>query len=99
MTASMYILLAVALIAANLPFISRRLLWIFPLRRKHFGHHFFEWLVCFGLVGLFAYALEAGSSTVHAQGWAFYVVVLCLFAVCAFPGFVWRYFWRSKHLA
>ncbi len=98
MNTSLLILLLVAFVAANLPFFSRRLLWVFPLQRKHFGHYLFEWLVYFGLVGLFAYALEAGTSAVHTQGWIFYVVVLCLFAVCAFPGFVWRYFWHGKRV-
>lgn len=96
MNASMYILLAVATVAANLPFVSRRLLWIFPLQKKQFVHYLFEWLVCFGAVGIFAYALESATNSIHSQNWMFYITVLCLFSVAAFPGFVWRYFWHRK---
>lgn len=90
----MYLLIAVAVVAANLPFLGGRLLFVFPLRKKHFGHHFFEWSVFFAAIGLFAYLLEARLSAPHTQGWKFYVITLCLFAVCAFPGFVYRYFYR-----
>lgn len=91
---SMYLLIIVAVVAANLPFFSGRLLCVFPLRKKHFGHHLFEWVVFFCAVGLFAYLLEARLRTPQEQGWKFYVITLCLFAVCAFPGFVYRYFYR-----
>ena len=50
------------------------------------------------LLGLFAQLLEAQRTPVHEQSWAFYVITLSLFAVFAWPGFVWKYFWRKPGL-
>ncbi|MCP2040047.1 hypothetical protein L1281_000626 [Neisseria sp. HSC-16F19] len=97
MTAPMIILLLLAVILANLPFLSSRLLLALPLRRKHFGHQLFEWLLAYALVGAVAYVLESRAGPVHPQGVTFYVVTLIMFAVFAFPAFVWRYFWHGKH--
>ncbi|MBR6027248.1 MAG: DUF2818 family protein [Neisseriaceae bacterium] len=96
MNSAMYILLLVAIVAANLPFLGKKLLWIFPLRKKNFSHRLFEWWVYFILVGIFAYILESTTSPAHKQDWTFWVVTICLFAVFAFPGFIWRYFWKRK---
>lgn len=93
----MYFLLAVALLAANLPFLTSRFLLFFQVANKQFHHHFVEWLLYFLLMGILAYALESSQSKPHHQEAVFYVIVLCLFAIFAFPAFVWRYFWRYKH--
>ena len=54
----MYTLLALALILANLPFLSRRLFGVLPLKHKHFGHHLLELATGFLLTGVLAYVLE-----------------------------------------
>ncbi|MDO4433183.1 MAG: DUF2818 family protein [Alysiella sp.] len=97
MNAAMYTLLLLAVVLANLPFLTTRLLGVFPLQHKHFGHHLFEWLLGLLLTAAMAYVLESRSAVVHNQGWAFYAVVLCLFLVFAFPAFVWRYFWHGRN--
>ncbi|MBR1819572.1 MAG: DUF2818 family protein, partial [Neisseriaceae bacterium] len=43
------------------------------------------------------YFLEKNITTPHKQGWTFYAVTLALFATAAFPGFVYKYFWRKKN--
>ncbi|MDO4907056.1 DUF2818 family protein [Neisseria sp.] len=97
MTESMYILLLLAFIFANTPFLTPRLLGIFPLKRKHFGHHLFELFVGFGITAGLARLLESRAGSVHPQDWEFYAVVVCLYLVFAFPAFVWRYFWHGRN--
>ena len=97
MTASMYILLALTLLFANLPFLTQRVLGFLPVARKHFGYHLIELAIGFALTAVFADILESRSGSVHEQGWAFYVVAVCLYLVFAFPAFVWRYFWHSRN--
>ena len=87
MTAPMYTLLLLAVIFANLPFLTTRLFAVKPKTRKHIGHH---------LIELAAYLLESRAGSVHPQDWEFYAVTVCLFLVAAFPGFVWRYFWQER---
>ncbi|KLT72854.1 membrane protein [Neisseria arctica] len=97
MTASMYTLLILALIFANAPFLTSRFFGIFKLVKKRFIHHLPELAVGFVIMGLLARLLESRAGSVHPQDWEFYVTVACLYLVCAFPAFVWRYFWHSKH--
>ncbi|WP_373747370.1 DUF2818 family protein [Neisseria dentiae] len=97
MTASMYILLLLAFIFANIPFLTPRLLGIFPLKHKHFGHHLFELFVGFGITAGLARLLESRAGSVHPQDWEFYAVVVCLYLIFAFPAFVWRYFWQGRN--
>ncbi|WP_035053488.1 DUF2818 family protein [Andreprevotia chitinilytica] len=84
-----------AALAANMPFISSRLLFGINLAEKHFGWRLLEWVVYYLLLGLVARLLEGRISEVHSQHWQFYATTLALFAVMAWPGFVWRYFWRK----
>ena len=96
MTAPMYTLLALAFLLANLPFLTPRLFGLKPLPRKHAGHHLIELAAAYALTVALAYLLESRTGPVHPQGWEFYAVTVCLFAVAAFPGFVWRYFWKDR---
>lgn len=97
MTAPLYTLLLLALLFANLPFLTTRLFGAVRLTRKHFGHHLIELAAGFLFTGLIAYILEQRAGTVHPQGWAFYAIVVCLYLVFAFPAFVWRYFWNGRN--
>jgi hypothetical protein len=84
-----------ALLAANLPFVSERL---FLLRRlsapKSLGWRLAELVVAYLLVGSISLALEKSIGQIAAQGWEFYVVTGTLFLTLAFPGFVWRYLYK-----
>ena len=97
MTTSMYVLLALAIIFANLPFLTQKLFGAVPLARKHFGHHLLELAAGFALTAVLAYLLESRSGAVHPQDWEFYVTVGCLYLIFAFPCFVWRYFWHGRN--
>lgn len=87
------LLVLVALVAANLPWLSEKI-FIFmptPAKGKRNQTRWLEWLVYYFLVGLLALGLEykaLGDS--HAQDWEFYVTTLCLFLVFALPGFLYR---------
>ncbi|KAF0812609.1 hypothetical protein IGB42_02899 [Andreprevotia sp. IGB-42] len=89
------IICTLAALAANVPFLSVRLFGFVALARKHFGWQLLEWLVYYVVLGLLARLLEGRIADVHAQNWPFYATTLALFAVLAWPGFVWRYFWRK----
>lgn len=97
MTAPMYVLLLAALLCANLPFISNKWFGVVALPKKRFAHHLPELAAGFALVAVLAYVLESQSGSVHTQGWAFYVVVVCLYLILGFPAFVLRYFWHGKN--
>lgn len=88
------ILLGVAVLAANLPWMSERVLFVFPAPggAKSAWLRLVEWLVLYFLVGGIALGLEQKSfGERHAQDWEFYAVTLCLFLVFALPGFIYRY--------
>ena len=87
--------LALAVAAANLPWLSER--WLFVIARrdgraKPFWLRLVEWGSLYGLIVGAGFGFEYKTTgTHHAQDWEFYAVTLCLFAVGALPGFVYRY--------
>ncbi|MFN0163148.1 MAG: DUF2818 family protein [Burkholderiales bacterium] len=97
-SASIALLIAAALIGANLPFLIERIFFLVPLHgaRKAFGWRLLEWFCMYLVVGLLARAIEGTTSPVYAQRWEFYAITICLFLVLAYPGFVYRYLWRHR---
>ncbi len=99
---SSWFVLALAVIAANLPFVNERLFATIPLKFgaepsiKPFWVRLLELLILYFIVGGIAYLLEARIGSVFKQGWEFYAVTGCFFIVLAFPGFVFRYL-RKHH--
>ena len=99
-----WIVVAIALVAANLPFANERVFGFISLkpaqsgqtRPKPFFARLLELLVLYFLVGAVAYLLESRIGNVFAQGWEFYAVTGCLFIVLAFPGFVTRYLRKRR---
>ncbi|THC46136.1 DUF2818 family protein [Massilia sp. Mn16-1_5] len=99
-----WIVVVVALLAANLPFANERVFGVVSLkpaqtgqvRRKPFVARLLELLVLYFLVGLVGYLLESRIGNVFAQGWEFYAVTGCLFLVLAFPGFVFTYLRKRR---
>ncbi len=93
-------LLLVALVTANLPFVSERVFLLIPVPlqkgKKHFAWQLLELLLWYGVVGAFALWLESKTAPIHPQKWQFYATTLSLFLVLSFPGFVVRYFWRWR---
>ncbi|MBZ0105361.1 MAG: DUF2818 family protein [Sulfuricella denitrificans] len=93
----MAILLVLALVAANLPFVADRLLLLIPLKsEKSLIWHLFELMVLYFMVGGVSVLLERRLAPPHSQNWEFYAVTACLFLVFAFPGFIYRYLWRKR---
>lgn len=96
-TAAVWLVLLAAVVAANLPFFTERLLLVGPRRApKALGWRLLELLLLCGLVTLLGFGLERRIGQNHPQGWEFYAVMVCLFFTLAFPGFVWRYLRRRR---
>ena len=85
--------IALAFVAANLPWLSGRVfLWFSPRQGKAFFWYLAEWLVLYLVAGIIGFGLErAADAQVQGQGWEFYAIALCMFAVFAIPGFIWRF--------
>ncbi len=79
--------------AANLPWLSTRLLgiWDTPTGDKGIWMCLLEWLLLALLTGAFGFFLEWRSSgALHPKSGEFYVILLLLFGVFAVPGFIYR---------
>ena len=92
-SASVWLVLVLALAAANLPFLNERLFGLLPLRsaRKLLAVRLAELVVLYFLVGGVGLLFERRVGQIAPQGWEFYAVSGALFLVLAFPGFTWRY--------
>lgn len=99
-TLAIWLLIALALASANLPFLTERVLAVLPWRRagrpapKPFWLRLLEVLAGYLVVGLLGLAAESSLGNRFAQGWEFYAITLCLYLVLAYPGFVYRYLLR-----
>jgi hypothetical protein len=97
-TASVWLVLMTAALAANLPFMTQRLLAVWPLPNgKGLAMRLGELVVLYFLVGILGLALEHQAGQIVAQGWEFYAVTAALFVTLAFPGFVYRYLLKHRH--
>jgi uncharacterized membrane protein len=92
------LLLLLALIAANLPFLFERIFFVVRPKAgsKSFAWRLLELVVLFFVVGGIALLLEGNAGEIHKQNWEFYAVNAALFVVFAYPGFVFRYLWRRR---
>ncbi|HSH89276.1 MAG TPA: DUF2818 family protein [Ramlibacter sp.] len=92
---SIWIVILVAFVAANLPFLNQRLLGVVPLGKpKSLAMRLAELVVMYFIVGGIGLALEQRAGQIAPQGWEFYAVTGALFIVFAFPGFIWRFLWK-----
>lgn len=98
MNFSTSLLLILAFVAANLPFLVERIFFVFKPKTdsKNFGWRLLELVVLFFVVGGIALLLEGKLGDVHKQNWEFYAVNASLFVVFAYPGFVYRNLWRKR---
>jgi hypothetical protein len=98
------LVIAVALVAANLPFFNERVFGFIPVKSTQTGQghtklfvvRLLELIVLYFLVGLLARGLESRIGTVFVQTWEFYAITACMFVVLAFPGFVLRYLRKRR---
>jgi len=94
-TASIWLVIAAALIGANLPFLNQRLLGVIPRAgTKPLAVRLAELVVLYLAVGGLGLLLENRAGQIASQGWEFYAVTGALFITFAFPGFIWRYLVR-----
>ncbi|WP_189355589.1 DUF2818 family protein [Undibacterium squillarum] len=96
-----WILGGLAVILANLPFISERCFAIIAMQRfsfKPFWLRLLELTTLYGVLLFAGFQFESARGNRFPQEWQFFVVTLCLFVVLAFPGFVYRYLMR-RHAA
>lgn len=101
-----WLVVAISLAAANLPFLTERVFGFIPLkprasgdgslRTKSFPLRLLELIVLYFVVGFLARMLESRIGGVFAQNWEFYAITGCLFLVLAFPGFVLRYLRKRR---
>lgn len=97
-TASVWLVIILALCAANLPFISHRLLAVVRLAHgKNLATRLAELVVMYFIVGGIALLLEKRLGQIAPQAWEFYAVTGTLFITLAFPGFVWRYLLKHRN--
>jgi hypothetical protein len=97
MNAAPVVLLVVAFIAANLPFVSPRVLIVGPRKRGHaLGWELIGLLLMAALVIGGGMAWEARIGQRAPQEWEFYAAFAGLFITLAFPGFVWRHLRRRR---
>lgn len=90
-------LIVLALLAANLPFVSRRLLIVGPVRQsKSLAWRLLELLLLYFVVGAVGRLLENNAGQIAPQGWEFYAVTGTMFLTLAFPGFVFRYLMHRR---
>lgn len=94
-----WLLIAAALVAANLPWLTERWFFFFTPKGgvKRAWMRLLEWLAMYFLLGGIALGLESKTSgQLHSQDWEFYAVTFCIFLTFALPGFIYRH--DLKHL-
>ena len=96
-SSAVWLVLLIALVAANLPFVNERLFIIGPgLAPKVIGWRLLELVVLWAVTLAIGFALEARAGQIQPQGWEFYAALGFTFLTFAFPGFVWRYLRRGR---
>jgi hypothetical protein len=94
---SVWLVVLLALLAANLPFISNRLLLVYRLEdSKNLAVRLAELVFWYFVVGGVALLLEQRLGQIAPQGWEFYAITGTLFITFAFPGFVFRYLFKHR---
>ena len=96
-TASVWLVLLLALLLANLPFASKRLFALLALNTpKSLALRLAELLAGCLLAGGFGLYLEQRNGQIAPQGWEFYAITGALFATFAFPGLTYQYLFKHR---
>ena len=91
------LVIVLALLAANLPFVSQRVLLLGPPHiAKNLAWRLLELVLLYFVVGGIGLALEQQAGQIAPQRWEFYAVTGAMFLTLAFPGFVYRYLLRQR---
>jgi hypothetical protein len=100
-----WLVIALALMLANLPFFNEAVFGLIPLkpsqpgvvRSKPLWLRLLELVVLYFVVGALARLLEGRIGSVFEQSKEFYMLTVPLFVTLAFPGFVLRYLRKRHH--
>jgi Protein of unknown function (DUF2818) len=96
-TASVWLVVLLALLLANLPFVSNRLFAVLALKTpKSLALRLAELFTGYLLAGAFGLYLEQRGGQIATQGWEFYAITGALFLTFAFPGFIYRYLFKHR---
>ena len=94
---SVWLVLVLALVASNLPFLTEKIFGIFQLQApKSLGLRLLELLVLYGVAGSVGMLLEKRAGQIAPQTWEFYAITGTLFLTFAFPGFIYRYLLKHR---
>lgn len=97
---AVWLLIALALISANLPFLTDRVFFIFASKggnvAKSVWIRLVELLVYYVIIVLLGYAFESTLGNVFIQKWEFYAITFSLYVVLAYPGYVYRYLFKRR---
>ena len=96
-TASVWLVLLLALVAANLPFVSNRLFVVLKFNAgKNLAMRLGELVIFYLCIGGTGLILEQHAGQIAGQGWEFYAITGALFITFAFPGFTYRYLFKHR---
>jgi hypothetical protein len=99
-SASIWLVIFVAVVAANMPFVVQRFLLLFPLKTpKTLGVRLLELVIFYFIAGGLGLLLENRAGQIAPQGWEFYAITGALFITLAFPGFIYRYLLKHRDAA
>jgi uncharacterized membrane protein YoaK (UPF0700 family) len=88
-----YLVIALAFIAANLPFLAFNAI---GKRPTSLAWRLVFLIAAYFIVGSIGFAIESHLGKTSGQKWEFYAITFALFVTFAFPGFVYRYLLRHK---
>ncbi len=96
-TVPVWLVVLLALLAANLPFVSHRFMAVYRLTSaKSLSLRLLELVLWYFIAGGVALLLENRGGQIAPQGWEFYAITGTLFVTFAFPGFVYRYLFKLR---
>ena len=96
---SAWVFLTAMVVATNLPWVTRRVLFLFEPRGGVKGPWWrvLEWALLFAVVLGVGWGLEhRTTATVHPQGGVFYTVLISVYAAFALPGLLYYFERRPK---
>ena len=96
-TIPVWLVVVLAVLAANLPFLSQRFMLVYRLASaKSLPLRLLELVIWYFITGAVALWLEHRGGQIAPQGWEFYAITGTLFVTFALPGFVYRYLFKLR---
>lgn len=89
-TGYVYLVISLAFVAANLPFLIPRL----SKPQLGLASRLVLLIAAYFCVGALGFTIESSLGKTIGQGWEFYAITFALFVTFAFPSFVYRYLLR-----